>query len=325
MNPIPNTPPAAEKPAVPPVSRAKPFNPETRDRLEAYRVQHGLSMGDLAKELDSNATAVSKYLNGKPEGDVAKLEATAEDVLKTAGQRAEVGLTFFATNVTRRITTVLEQIQRTDDFGLIHGAAGLGKSRGIEGFVAKHPSAIALELNRWQRDPAGIEEQLFQTLETGQWPGNIRRVSWMVQRLRKSRRLVIIDNAQRLAKGGLEWLFDFHDATHCPIALVGNPEVLKPIRSNDQQFSRIGIVKEVQLEGPDEIAAEMIAQVLPAAATALLKQATKVVSERGHLRALRKQLGLTRDLLDTPQFAGQPAKAFAAAHTQLIRDYKLND
>jgi hypothetical protein len=71
----------------------------------------------------------------------------------------------------------------------------------------------------------------------------------------------------------------------------------------------------------------MIAQVLPAAAgdAALLKQATKVVAERGHLRALRKQLGLTRDLMEAPQFAGQAVKAFAAAHTQLIRDYKLSD
>jgi hypothetical protein len=309
---------------VAPASRARPFKPEIQNRLLAYRDENRLSNGDLARELDTNQTAVSKYLNGKPEGDVARLEAVAEDVLKTAGARAELKLRLFETNVTTQISGYFEQVRKTDDFGLVHGAAGLGKSRAVEIYAAGNPTAIALELNRWQSSPHGIEELLFQTLETGQWPGNVRRIAWMVQRLRKSRRLLIFDNAQRLSRLGLEWIFDFHDATGCPVALVGNPEVLRPIRSNDQQFSRIGIVREVKLEKHADIATEMVAQILPelAANAQFVGLATQVVKQRGHMRALRKQLVLTRDFLSGP-FAGQPALAFKTAHDSLVRDYKL--
>jgi DNA transposition AAA+ family ATPase len=309
-----------EKPA-----RSKLFNPDLRDRLEQYRASNSLTLNELAKELDSHPTALSKYLNGKPEGDVAKIESIAEDVLKTAGRRSEVKIKLFPTSVTRRVAALFEQIRKTDDFGLIHGAAGLGKSRAIDAYAADHPTTIALELNRWQRAPFGIEELLFQTLETNQWPGNVRRVSWMVERLRRSRRLIIVDNAQRITSGGLEWLFDFHDATGCPIALVGNPEVMIPIRKNDQQFSRIGCVREVSIDQHADVAAEMLAQVLPEWRDdqELLTCATKVVKERGHLRALRKQLVLTRELLTSPKLADQPVLAFRVAHTQLVRDYSL--
>jgi DNA transposition AAA+ family ATPase len=284
-------------------------------------------MHALARELDSNTATVSKYLGGKPEGNIKKLEAVAEDVLKSAERRREIKVTLFTTNVTRRVEALFEQIRKTDDFGLIHGPAGLGKSRGIEMYAASHPTAIVLELNKWQCAPFGIEELLFQTLETGQWPGNVRRVSWMIQRLARSRRLIIVDNAQRLKGPGLEWIFDFHDATGCPVALVGNPEVMIPIRRNDQQFSRIGIVREVKLEGLEEVAAELVSQTLPAHAgdPELLDYALQVISHKGHMRALRKQLVLARDLMEAPKFAGKPALAFKAAHTQLPRDYRLEE
>jgi|GEM_PF-1426866 len=309
-----------------PVNRTpKIFNPETRDRLIAYRDENKLSLADLARELNSNPASLSKYFNGKPEGDVRKFEALAEDILKTAGSRMEVKAANFPTNVTKRVAAICEQIRKTDDFGLIHGPAGIGKTLGKDMYAAINPTAIAIELNRWQSSSGGIVELLFQSMDTRSYSGNVRRISWMVQRLSKSRRLIIIDNAQRITSGGLQMVFDFHDATGCPIVLQGNPEVLEKIRKNDQQFSRIGIVREVKLEGHDEVAAELIAQILPECAKDrdLHALAVKVVENRGHLRALRKQLVLTRELMEAKAFAGQPAKAFKGAHTQLVRDYKL--
>jgi len=117
-----------------------------------------------------------------------------------------------------------------------------------------------------------------------------------------------------------QWIFDFHDATGCPIALVGNPEVLSAIRENDQQFSRIGLRTEVKGDKASADVDRLISIHWPAAAESLNGAAIKVIKERGHLRALKKQLLLARDI--SPTF-DSPLEAFQAAHTKLVRDYAL--
>jgi hypothetical protein len=134
-----------------------------------------------------------------------------------------------------------------------------------------------------------------------------------------------VDNAHRLTGGSREWLFDFHDRTRCPIALVGNPEILQSIRRNDQQFSRIGVNKEITLNRKQvrEYARKMLEAKVEKPQDGLLDLAAAVVEQRGHLRALRKQLDLMLDLAASKAFAGDQVKAFQEAHKQLVRDYDL--
>jgi hypothetical protein len=168
---------------------------------------------------------------------------------------------------------------------------------------------------------------LFAAVENRAWKrNNESRGEFLTGRFKGSRRLVVVDNAQRLTAGARQWLFDFHDATGCPIALLGNPEILDKIRLSDQQFSRVGLRREIKGGDARGDAGSMVRLHWPEVAedAALLALAVSVVKGRGHLRALKKQLLLARDIFTNGDFAA-PADAFRAAHTQLIRDYKLED
>jgi DNA transposition AAA+ family ATPase len=155
-----------------------------------------------------------------------------------------------------------------------------------------------------------------------------RRADWLVERLRGSNRLIVIDNAHRMTRSALAWIFDFSDpveagGTGCPVALVGNPELLEKIAAKDQQFSRVGVLRPLKLTGARALADAMLQRLCPAHAGALLDLAERVVTERGHLRALKKHLLLMPEFLGAA--GGDPRKAFLMAHTQVVSNYKLED
>lgn len=302
-------------------ARCKPYREPLREALAQYKTQYNLSNPQLARELGIDPTGVSKYLNKKPEGDVDQLEARIQDVLKAAPQRRRISAELFATSVTRSIAARLEIIRKTNDFGLLTGDAGVGKSCALDLYAASNAASILVRLSRWTAHAGGLEAALFAQLETKAKERFVRRAEWMVERLNGSNRLIIIDNAQRLTSGGLDWLFDFHDATECPIALVGNPDILTKIAKVDQRFSRIGYARQVALQKPGAAARQMLEQICPADAAALDSLATAVASKRGYLRALRKHLALMPELLQGAD--GDPVRAFRMAHTQLVSDYHL--
>lgn len=281
------------------------------------------SQADFGREIGYSAGQISRYLNGKFIGNLSKLESVIEDVLKSAATRQAEALAIFETNVTLMVNATLERIRRTNDVGLIFGPAGVGKTCGIVLYLKVNLSAILLTATRWNRDAGGIQNLLFSAVETRGYDNRTPRMDFVTRKLKDSNRLLIVDNAQRLTTGALEVLFDLHDATGIGIAFVGNPEVLDSIRKSDQQFSRIGIKKEVQIDKPAKVAEKMVE--LSGAnghADALTDLAEQVVSQKGHLRALKKQLRLGKEI--AAETALGAVDSFRAAHGQLVRDYQLD-
>lgn len=308
-------------------------NEELRAALERYRTEgrrKPLTMMELGNELGCTGTRVNKYLllnrEGKqPEPDMPAIEIRVADLLKAASRRRATDVPPFETNVTVTVRATLELIRKTNDIGLISGPAGIGKGVAIAVYGANSPTTISLEIPEWQRSESGLINLMFDAVENSSWDGRTPRAAFLVERLAYTNRLMIIDNAQRLTLGARKLLFDFTDRTKLPLAFVGNEEILPLIRANDQHFSRIGINKEIKLD-PRKIrdyARKMIEGKIEKPQEGLLDLATAVAEQRGHLRALRKQLDLMLDFAGTEKFDGDQIKAFYAAHAQLVRDYDL--
>ena len=303
-------------------SHKKTYDADLRARLAAYKAEHSLTNADLGRELGGiGVTQVSKYLNGTPEGDVARLEENARDMLRTASARRTLAKALFETDASAEINATCELIRKTNDIGLIHGPAGSGKTKGIDLYCASNALALHVTLSKWDGGPGGLEAAIYEQMDNKSRTRRERRSTWMRRQLAGSNRLLIIDNAHRLTRGALAWLFDFWDDTQIPIALIGNPEVLDRIRENDQQFSRIGVETPVAVENPETFARSMLRLHAPAYESTLLRLATAVVRERGHGRALKKHLLLVPEFIDAA--GGDARKAFKMAHTRLVNSYSL--
>ncbi len=309
----------------------KPFNEEVRSRLAAYKDRNRLSHNALAKEMGMNSSYVCVYLQGRPNPsmDIARFEAIAEDLLLNESRRIESKTRNFDTPISRALEKQFEIVRETNDVGLSFGQAGIGKSRGIEIYVASHPNTIAITATQWRAAASDIQGAIWRSISTRGYDGRTKRGDFIASRLAGSNRLVIVDNAHRLKPGGLQWLFDFHDETGCPLALVGNPEVLEVIRKNDQMYSRIGHKSDLVLDNEmsdkeiREASIAIIKQVLPEAVEELSDFCQIVAENNGHFRAVHKQLLLARKIKENAKGSLTWSQAFRGAHKRLVRDYVL--
>ncbi len=310
------------KPAMPP--QAREYNAAVHARLIAHLAEENKSVADVAREIGVAASAVSKYKTGKPEGNVQRMESLLEDLFKNTARRKLIQIKPGRTSVAVAIQGAFMQILRTGDVGLIHGNAGVGKTMGIHYCLPSNPTAVFTTASKWHRDYLGLVQLLWDSVETRTWRNNQKKADFLVEKFRGSNRLWIVDNAHRITPGGFDFLFDFHDATGVPVALVGNPGVLEVIRRNDQHFSRIGIIKEVVLENPAEDSVIITSQLAPEFNGSIAAMAEEIASEQGHLRTLKKTTLLAQDIVATPVFQNLPpetraSKAMAAAQTRLVR------
>jgi DNA transposition AAA+ family ATPase len=222
-----------------------------------------------------------------------------------------------------------EQIRKTGDVGLITGPAGIGKTKAIELYQMQNQTVLTVTLCRWVRSAGSLTLKLWNQLDRRNAARGMSKACYLEEKLVGSKRLIIIDNAHRAERSALQFLFDLHDATGCPIALVGNPEVLDSIRDNDQMFSRIGICKDLASVGKNRsktmndwmrhAARKLLAAILADAEDCVVRMAEETALEPGHLRTLKKQAVLAGDLLQTAMFKGRQAEAFAEAGKLLVR------
>lgn len=298
------------------------YNEILRGQLADYKDRNKLTDADLGRELGFGATRINKYLNlfkdgHVPEPDVDEIEKRAADVLKGAERRQANRVRLFPTAITGKIGRYLEDIRRTNDVGLVSGPAGVGKTCAAELYAADNPTAVLLTVLCWKRNSQAMTRLLFDAVDHATCPSNKSHADWLEEWFKGSNRLLIVDNAHKLGLTGVEYLFDFHDTTGVPIALIGNPEVLKTIRRSDQWTSRIGLCREVKMDPKtaDAIAGGLATQLTPDSGKELLGEAVSVTNNAGHARALKKQLVLCREMNGSDGWL----KTFKAAGLLLLK------
>ena len=298
--------------------------------LVALRNDQGLTNKRLAALLGINGvteTFLSKYINDNLDRSIPEFEAIAFDIVRSIRERMSFASSIYQTSVVRKMGNVLNLIRKTGDFAVLTSPAGNGKTSAVHHFAAENPSTVCINLNATTREAGKVEGLVFRTTDHREWKGQTSRFDFLVNRFKGTGRLLIVDNAQRLTMSGRQWIFDFSDDAECPVALVGNPEMIDAIRGNDQQFSRIGIHGNYQLEVAELHSAAMhVTRQFSddATAEAVADLMAFIAARDGRLRAVRKTIVLAQQLrAESAKLATDPRAAIRAAHARLIRDYSL--
>jgi len=296
--------------------------PATRDALAAYLAENGLTLRQLGNQLGKSESYVSRYLNGKPEGDIAAFERKIENTLRNAKHKLAWDEIFFDTEAVSLCEREFDIVRRSSTMGLIYGAAGIGKSTACRKYARENPTVIfftCFEGNGNYYDvlngiATGIDMRKFN-------PKAQKKFAFVSERLNQSGRLILIDNAQRITTSGLRLLFDlWNDGKGPPVALVGNPEVLDKIRGNDQMTSRLIVRRDISnvVKGNwlNRAARDMVAAMWPDALADIERLACESARKDGHLRKLNYQLRLAIAMSERAEHAGNYEAIFLSA-----RDY----
>lgn len=287
----------------------------------------------LAKKLNCNSAYVQGYISGDFPGDIESFEKKLREFFDNEARRVASGITTIDCADAKQIKVAFEFIRKTNDIGGVVGNSGEGKTRGIEHYVSNNPLTVVYKTAVWSADKNSVEATMFESIGANGWNRLIKRAAHMVNVMRGSDRLIVVDDAHKLTRPALQWFFDFHDATQCPVALVGTFELVDTLEADPQRFSRVGFFHEIRnLDGNGRLIVDrdliryLVNQFAPNAGKdleQLLDLCEQVASEHGHYRSVHKQLKLTSEI---KKGAGNDLTwigAFRAAHLKLIRKYKL--
>lgn len=226
---------------------------ETVDNMRKLLKQHitetGITQKQLARELDISDTVLSLFLANSYTGDNIKVTEKARQYLHIGEVRkALTPDPAYCENLvnTRRITECLQMAHASNEILLLYGPAGCGKTTALKHYSNSNNGVVYLEADATTGTPRAILLTLLESLG-GQPIGSTTQImKSILNTLRGTNRLIIIDEAQHLTERSFDTIRAINDKIGIGIVYSGNPSILKQMYGRreqdfDQLFSRIGL------------------------------------------------------------------------------------
>ncbi len=318
-------------------------NPELLARLQAHFQSRGLDTrstkhralvgGELGYK---DQTAVYRYLENKwTLGDLDKFEARLSGHLENE-MRIEGGADLVddpQSFVIPSMFTFLNQVRACGHIGVAHGPAGIGKTCACRLYAAQHKqTTLYLHLMTWTRRQGSIVERLLKALGIKVKRGDCKE-EILARHMQEHGIMLMLDNAQRLTRHARDWLRDLLDRAGIPIALIGNPEIIRQWAACDQHRRVVGLKRDVSVDlfeaeggtiSPGETSDATINHLLkrhfPKANAAVKREVLKLLTrpDSGAAGAVVMHSKLASLMLQGGKIT-DPVEAFRLAETQLIQ------
>ena len=136
------------------------------------------------------------------------------------------------------------------DISLIYGEAGLGKSHALQNYAKNHDKVLYIEARNCDRSTKGICERILKALGKNSSGTDRVLVDSIIESLRVSNKLLIIDEAQHLSIKAIENIRAINDIAKTGIVLCGNPTIYDRMHGRGQAhfaqlFSRLGVKRKI--------------------------------------------------------------------------------
>ena len=263
----------------------------------------GLSQAAAAQQIGISDATLSQWLRDKYPGDREAVAKKVSRWLDARTARAELekrlppAPEWVETKASRRVIGALGYAQFAADFAVVYGAAGSGKTAAARRYAATRPNVWMATITAGSRTIGPCLERVAHAIGMRHMPYRIwRSESALVDRLRNTRGLVIVDEAQHLDVRSLEALRGLHDAAEIGFALLGSEVVYARLTGGGrsaafaQLWSRIG--RRVHLGRTDPADAEAIAIAFGVEDKAARRAVRNMTNQPGALRAVVKTLRL---------------------------------
>lgn len=215
------------------------------NKLKDYIAKTKKSQSDVAKEMGVSGGAVSAFLSGTyktPHTIIPKIEQLIIIREKKAASPKEPP--FKMTTISQQVTNIITYCHLQGKIGVAYGDAGNGKTMAIKEYCKQNPEALMITVSPCFSTITGVNELIAEELRI---KGKVARRVYaeIVNKLKGSNRVIIIDEAQHLTVRVINHLRSITDASGIGIAFVGNEEIyLKMVGTGQaayaQLFSRIG-------------------------------------------------------------------------------------
>jgi len=224
-----------------------------KERIISYMRDNSLSQSATAKMLGISESAMSQYLAGKYPNPETVERRIAEMLEKETLRQNVAGvqdIPFAMTSISQHVIRTLEYARLKRNISVIHGDAGVGKTRTLQEWARGKTDIVLLTAAPALSNPKSFFKYLARELKTVRG-GHIDDLYLeLADRLTGSDKMIIIDEAQHLTLKTLENIRGIQETADVAIVLVGNETVYTKMVGRQQAefaqlFSRIGWRKQL--------------------------------------------------------------------------------
>jgi len=238
-----------------------PLSKEQRDQVtsavNAYIQKHGLTQQEVCRQVSVGAQALSGILRGTY--DHAPLDGYLRGLndwleVDARRRRTKPFARYVETRVAKRIMNCAVNASNRKQMVLVHGPTGIGKSLVAHVVADKFPGAIYLRISSGNTSFTSLRRMLATHLrlfgrrrsQKRDEAAGLTLDERIFDVLRDSHRLIIVDEAHRVAESALDFLRDLYDECRTPILLLCTKDLLDRVRRDSdedhgQLYSRIHV------------------------------------------------------------------------------------
>lgn len=275
-----------------------PLSGTVREKVQKLIDVSKMPQAEICRQSGVTSGQLSPWLKGKYAGDNQAVEEKLQQWLDVRARKAQLARTmpgeppWLETPTGRKMYSVLAFAQMAATIGVIYGGAGLGKSSTTRAYAAQTPNVWRVEMSKAACAMGSALDEIAHVLgvkTVSGRPGLVHRA--LVDRLRGTGGLLIIDEAQHLRTEALEAIRGLHDLAGVGLVLSGNETVYARMTGGGtreasfaQLFSRIG--KRLRLTRPEAADIQALVEhygVTDPEAVAVLKE---IAAKPGALRGM---------------------------------------
>ncbi|MDR1629878.1 MAG: AAA family ATPase [Oscillospiraceae bacterium] len=236
---------------------SKIYNTNLQQRFESFLAEKSLSQAKAAPMIGVSQTALSQWRkNNYDNGDIDKLESKIAEFFRTVDEQEEAAakampyrptIDYIPTSVSEDVHKLIRYCQLEKGMVVIHGDAGIGKTKGAEKFTRENPaSTIYIQATPSSGSLKGILRMLARSLRIPESYGSYQLMLDIRAKLDGTNKIIIIDEAQHLKLSALEEIRTLSDPNSITgqsgigIVLIGNTEVYsRMIGRQEAQFAQL--------------------------------------------------------------------------------------
>jgi DNA transposition AAA+ family ATPase len=229
------------------------------DSINKYFAENpDVSREKFAKIAGISGGALSAFLAGQYKGRNENIAKKIAAALAAEQSRRKAALAvrepeLIETSVMRQMYFGLDYARDRNDIIIIYGAPGVGKTVTLEKWAKENPAGINFTASPNTSTKRAVMDELLEAL--GKKPDGrcdkLQRA--IIAALKNSNRPVVIDEAHFLRLEALETLRSIHDATKCPLVLVGNPMIMEKITERNKNITGQFFSRAVRIALDDSI------------------------------------------------------------------------
>ncbi|EJD6043022.1 AAA family ATPase [Morganella morganii] len=278
------------------------------NELTTMMSNKGWSQAQAARGIGVSTAVINQFLQNKYNGDVNAVEEKVRQFLSRELERDKsrrIKPVYVDTLMARKGRDVIRMAHMDSDINVIYGDAGMGKTMIIRQYAKENLNAVLIEADPGYTARVVLEE-LCNKLGLSK-RGNMHELSEsIIQNLRDSGRIILVDEAENLPYRALETLRRIHDKSGVGIVLAGMPRLILNLKGKrgeyKQLYSRVGFALRMGESLPEDDITNMITTMLPEASEPEVLNALYKAC-KGNARRLFKFL---RGISNGSQISGQP-------------------